>query len=81
LRTHARGRHWLGRDGAETTLGSWADMGKLACVADSSPEAARKTGEKYSVSHFTDYQELLRSDIDAVFVVTPTGTHEKIGVV
>lgn len=56
-------------------------MGKLACVADSSPEAARKTGEKYSVSHFTDYQELLRSDIDAVFVVTPTGTHEKIGVV
>ena len=55
-----------------------ADMGKLACIADSSPEAAKKAGEKYSVSHFTDYQELLKSDIDAVVVVTPTGTHEKI---
>lgn len=55
-----------------------ADMGKLVCVADSSHDAAKKAGDKYSVGHFTDYRELLKSDIDAVVVVTPTETHEKI---
>ena len=55
-----------------------ADMGRLACVADISPEAAKKAGQKYSVPHFTDYKELLRGDIDAVVVVTPTDTHENI---
>lgn len=55
-----------------------SETGRLACVADVSPEAAKKIGERYSVSHFTDHRELLRSAVDAVVVVTPTGTHEKI---
>ena len=55
-----------------------SEMGKLACVADTSPEAARRVGERYSVGRFTDYTELLKSDVDAVVVVTPTSTHEKV---
>ena len=55
-----------------------SEMGKLASVADISPEAAKKVGEKYSVGHCTSYQELLKGDVDAVVVVTPTSTHEKI---
>ena len=55
-----------------------SEMGKLACVADTSPEAAKKVGEKHSVSYFTDHQELLKGEVDAVVVVTPTNTHEKI---
>jgi len=57
-----------------------SEMGKLACVADISPEAAKKVGEKYSVGHYTSYQELLKGDIDAVVVVTPTSMHEKVAI-
>jgi len=55
-----------------------SEMGKLACVADTSPDAAKRSGEKYSVRHFSDHRELLKSAVDAVVVVTPTSTHEQI---
>ncbi len=55
-----------------------SDMGVLESVADVSPESAKTVGEKHKAKHFTDYKELLRGDIDAVIVVTPTSTHEKI---
>ncbi len=55
-----------------------AEKGTLAAVADVSPEAARQVGEKYSVKHFLSYQDLLKSDVDSVVIVTPTSTHAKI---
>ena len=55
-----------------------AEKGMLAAVADVVPEAARQVGERYSVKHYLSYQELLKSDVDSVVVVTPTSTHEKI---
>lgn len=55
-----------------------AEKGVLAAVADTVPEAARAIGEKYSVKHHLSYQELLKSDVDAVVIVTPTSTHQKI---
>ena len=55
-----------------------AEMGVLASVADTAPEAAKAVGEKYSVRSYLSYQELLRSGVDAVVIVTPTSTHEKI---
>ena len=55
-----------------------AEMGVLASVADIAPEAAKAVGEKYSVKSYLSYQELLRSGVDAVVIVTPTSTHEKI---
>jgi len=55
-----------------------SEMGVLASVNDVVPEVATVIGEKYSVAHFMSYQEMLKSDVDAVVVVTPTNTHAKI---
>ena len=55
-----------------------AEMGVLACVADTSPEAARKVGEKHGVEHFESHDAVLKQDVDAVVIVTPTATHEKV---
>jgi len=55
-----------------------AEKGMLAGIADISPEAARVVGERYSVKHYLSYQELLKGDVDAVVIVTPTNTHQKI---
>ncbi len=55
-----------------------AEKGTLAAVADVVPDAARAIGEKYSVKHYLSYQELLKTDVDSVVIVTPTSTHEKI---
>ncbi len=55
-----------------------SEMGVLASVADVVPQAAKAIAGKFSVPHFTDYGDLLKSDVDAVTVVTPTITHAKI---
>jgi len=55
-----------------------AERGELAGVADTVPSVATAVGERYSVKHYASYQDLLRMDIDAVVVVTPTSTHEQI---
>lgn len=55
-----------------------AEKGMLASVVDIAPEAAQAVGEKYSVKYYLSYQDMLKSDVEAVVVVTPTGTHEKI---
>ena len=55
-----------------------AEKGMLAAVADIVPEAAMAVAERYSAKHHLSYQELLRTDVDAVVVVTPTDTHQKI---
>ncbi|MBU1158485.1 MAG: Gfo/Idh/MocA family oxidoreductase [Candidatus Thermoplasmatota archaeon] len=55
-----------------------ADMGLLAGVSDISPEAAKKVGDRYSVPYMTKHSDLLKEDIDAVIIVTPTTTHKKV---
>jgi UDP-N-acetylglucosamine 3-dehydrogenase len=55
-----------------------SELGVLASVADISPEAAKAVGDRYSVGHFASYQEMLKSDVDAVVIVTPTSTHAKV---
>lgn len=55
-----------------------AERGELAGVADVVPSLAKAVGERYSVKHYPSYEEMLGSDVDAVIVVTPTGTHEKV---
>ncbi|TFG67416.1 MAG: hypothetical protein E4H25_07480, partial [Methanomassiliicoccus sp.] len=55
-----------------------ADMGLLAGVSDISPEAAKKVGDKYSVPYMTKHSDLLKGDVDAVIIVTPTTTHKKV---
>lgn len=55
-----------------------SEKGVLAGVADIVPDVATAVATKYSVDRFLSYQELLRSDIDAVVIVTPTDTHEKV---
>lgn len=55
-----------------------SERGVLAAVADIVPEAAKAAGERYGVKHYVNYKELLKSDVQAVVVVTPTNTHEEI---
>lgn len=55
-----------------------ADMGILGGVSDISPEAAKKVGSKYSAESCTDHASLLKKDVDAVVIVTPTTTHKKV---
>ena len=55
-----------------------AEKDLLDCVSDIVPEVSKAVAEKYNVKHFLSHQELLKSGVDAVIIVTPTGTHEKI---
>lgn len=55
-----------------------AEKGMLEAVADIVPEAARVVGERYSVKHYLSYQDLLKTDVDSVVIVTPTSTHLKV---
>jgi UDP-N-acetylglucosamine 3-dehydrogenase len=55
-----------------------SEMKLLASVADTAPGQAESVGRRYSVPHHTDYRELLKEDLDAVVVVTPTSTHGKV---
>jgi len=54
-----------------------AEKGILAGVSDIVPEVAQAVGAKYGVKHYLSYQEMLKGDLDAAIVVTPTSTHEK----
>ena len=54
---------------------------RLAAVCDIVPERAREYGERYKVPHFTSVDDLLASKgIDAVSVLTPSGSHADIAV-
>jgi UDP-N-acetylglucosamine 3-dehydrogenase len=57
-----------------------SEMRVLASVTDVVPEAAKAVGERYGVGHFLSYQEMLKSDVGAVVIVTPTNTHAKIAI-
>lgn len=55
-----------------------SEKGVLSGVADIAPDVAKAVGSKYAVESFLRYQDLLKSNIDSVVIVTPTDTHEKI---
>lgn len=55
-----------------------SERGALACVADTAHEVAKAVGGKHGVKYHMSYQEVLKSDVDAVVIVSPTATHEKI---
>ena len=49
---------------------------KLVAVADNDLSRAKSFGEKYSADGYGDYREMLvRDDIDAVAICTPSGLH------
>jgi len=55
-----------------------SEQGLLTCVADSDPAVAKTVADKYAVKHFSNYQDLINSGVDAVVIVTPTTTHEAV---
>ncbi|MFO7619608.1 MAG: Gfo/Idh/MocA family oxidoreductase [Thermoplasmata archaeon] len=55
-----------------------SELGVLSGIADSMESAARPLAEKFGVDYFPDHTELLKSDIEAVTVATPTNTHFKL---
>lgn len=55
----------------------------LVAFCDIKQEAAEKTAKKYGTEDakvFTDYKELLKLDLDAVYVCTPNRSHKEITV-
>ena len=56
----------------------YSEMGVLHGIADSVESVARPLAEKFGVNYYPDYRDLLKSDIDAVTVATPTNTHFKL---
>jgi len=55
-----------------------SEKGLLAGVVDIVPEIAQAVGQKHGVKWYLSYQDMLRSDVEAVVVVTPTSTHQKV---
>jgi predicted dehydrogenase len=61
-------------------LGELADRFEIAAVCDIVPENARACAERYGVpAAFTDWREMLREPLDAVFVLT-SGSHAPIAI-
>lgn len=56
----------------------YSEMGVLGAIADSDSKAAKPLAKKFGAMFYSDYREMLKSDIDAVTVATPTNTHFKI---
>ena len=56
----------------------YSEMNVLGAIADSEESVAKPLAEKFGVDYFSNYMEMLKSDIDAVTVATPTNTHFKI---
>ncbi len=49
---------------------------ELAAVCDIVPEKAKALGEQFNVPYYTDYHDMLQNEaIDAVSVLTPSGSH------
>jgi len=56
-----------------------AELSSLACVADPDAKAGGAVSNRFSVSYFPDHHALLREEIDAVSICTPTQFHSEIG--
>jgi len=51
---------------------------ELVGVADIDRESARKVARSYKTKDFSDYQNLLKGNLDAVSVCVPTSLHKKV---
>ena len=56
----------------------YSDLDVLGGIADLDIEAAQNLADRFKSTAYSDYKELLATDIDAVTVATPTQTHFKI---
>ncbi len=56
----------------------YSDLGVLGGIADRDIEAANELASRFRSKAFEDYKEMLKTDIDAVTVATPTQTHFQI---
>ena len=81
LRLGVIGAGYLGRHHARIycSLGQETGAVELAAVCDTDPERAREVAETYGTRHFTDYRDMVRL-VDAVSIVTPTGSHRDLAV-
>ena len=53
----------------------------LTAICDIVPEVAEAVGEEYNVPYFTDYHDLINSDlVDAVMIATPHYFHPEIAI-
>ena len=55
-----------------------SEMGVLDAIADPESSVAKPLAERFGVQYFSDYRKMLRTDLDAVTVSTPTNTHYKL---
>lgn len=56
------------------------ELFEVTALCDVSPSTLEKVGNQYSiVNRYSDWQEMLRSDIDVVMILTP-GTHAPIAI-
>lgn len=56
----------------------YSELGVLTGISDADTAAANPLAEKFGVSAFPNYKDLLKGDVDALSVATPTQTHFKI---
>ena len=55
-----------------------SEMSILAGISDSDEAVARPLAERFGVDYYSDYKDMLASDIEAITIATPTVTHFKI---
>ena len=74
IRTGTIGVGSMGKNHARVN----SEMGVLAGISDQDESVARPLADRFGVEYYSDYKDMLNSDIDAVTVATPTITHYKI---
>jgi len=55
----------------------YSEIAELTGVADVSPEAVKAIGDQFKTPCFTDYKELLKSDVEALSIAVPTQYHHR----
>lgn len=55
-----------------------SEIATLAGIADPDPAAGGAVADRFSVSYFPDYRELLKEGIDAASVCVPTNLHTRV---
>jgi|GEM_PF-4392015 predicted dehydrogenase len=73
LKAGVIGAGWVGLMHAQAYTG--ATHAELVGVADIAEDNARRLGEKFEVSHTTDYHELLDTGVQIVSIATPPYLH------
>lgn len=71
----------LGMGHGRARLCTEAAGAHLAAVCDLDEERGKKAAEEYDTEWIRDYDEVLkRSDIEVVFILTPSGMHAQMGI-